>query len=324
MARWYESNLYNVTHKVELGANENTPDASARTVGGSTPRIEFSNTLDSERQADTIYHEYTHSVSYKLHGSFIGSSGQAAALEEGMADYFAQTLIGDQHHRLTSGSRNLLNDKRYPDDYSTSNSEHTNGLIPGGAAWHLRIDLGATMANAIVFAALEMDSPRADTFEEFFDNVLLADDDLYGNGYWAWLGCGYGWGDTSPHAGEIWEAFSENHGMPSSLLAADPDCSSSKPVAGVAAAADAVEGVYPNPFNSSVSLRYRVDELGKVGVEVYSITGQLVRHLASEEVAVPGIYSVSWDGRSDGGAVKHRLEEEQGARSSEAPTGSSK
>ena len=161
--------------------------------------------------------------------------------------------------------------------------------------------MGATKANAIVFAALEMDSPRANTFEEFFDNVLLADDDLYGNGTWNWPGCGHGWGDKSPHAGEIWEAFSDNHGMPSSLLDEDPDCPSSKPVASVAAA-DTVEGAYPNPFNSSVSLRYRVDEPGRVQVAIYSITGQLVRRLSSQERAVPGLYSVTWDGLSDGGA----------------------
>ena len=111
MARWYESNLYNVTHNVKLVANADTPGASAWAIPGSTPKIEFSDAFDSEQQADIIYHEYAHSVSYKLHGSFIGSSGQAAALEEGMADYFAQTLIGHHRHRLsvTGSYRELKN-----------------------------------------------------------------------------------------------------------------------------------------------------------------------------------------------------------------------
>ena len=101
-------------------------------------------------------------------------------------------------------------------------------------------------------------------------------------------------------AGEIWKAFDDNHGMPSSLLDEDPDCPSSKPQA-QGAAADAVEGAYPNPFNSSVHLRYHLDEPGRVEVAVYSTTGQLIRRLSSHEQAQPGSYLVVWDGQSDGG-----------------------
>ena len=42
---------------------------------------------------------------------------------------------------------------------------------------------------------------------------------------------------------------------------------------------------------------------GRIHVAVYSIAGQIVRRLSSEEVAVPGFYSVTWDGQSDGGAA---------------------
>ena len=143
---------------------------------------------------------------------------------------------------------------------------------------------------------MEMDS----TFQRFYDNVLLADDDLYGNGRWTWRSCSQG-GDKSPHAGEIWEAFSDNHGMPSFKLKEDPDCPSSRPKA-QQAAVETAEGAYPNPFNSSVNLRYHLNEPGRVDVAVYSITGQLVRRLLSEDNAQPGSYSVAWDGLSDGGA----------------------
>ena len=183
---------------------------------------------------------------------------------------------------------------------NNTTSSHQRGLTAAGAAWDLREDIGATKTDRIIFAAMEMDSPRANTFEEFYDNVLLADDDLYGNGTWNWQGCSQG-GDKSPHAGEIWEAFDDNHGMPSSLLDEDPDCPSSKPQA-QGAAAEAVEGAYPNPFNSSVIVRYRLDEPGRVDVAIYSITGQLVRRLSSHEQAQPGSYLVAWDGQSDGGA----------------------
>ena len=171
-------------------------------------------------------------------------------------------------------------------------------MIPAGSAWDLRIDIGASKTDQIVFAALEMDSPRATTFQRFFDNVLLADDDLYGNGRWTWDGCDNG-GDKSPHAGEIWEAFSVNHGMPSGLLDEDPDCSSSKPSAQLV---ESDEGAYPNPFNSSVQIRYHLKEAGAVKIAIYSITGQRIRQLSADNRAQPGEYRLTWDGRSDEGA----------------------
>ena len=67
------------------------------------------------------------------------------------------------------------------------------------------------------------------------------------------------------------------------------------------AADAAIEGAYPNPFNSSVNLRYHLKESGQVEVAIYSITGQLVRRLVSENKARPGAYSVTWDGFSDRG-----------------------
>ncbi len=269
--------------------------------GGSSPDLVFSDRFNGEQQADVIYHEYTHAVIYKLHDRNVGSSGQGAALGEAVAFYFPQSFLDDP--RQESGTPDeydlLFNLRKYPRDYNNTTSAHQRGLIAAGAAWDLRADIGATKTDKIIFAAMEMDSPRANTFEEFYDNVLLADDDLYGNGTWNWQGCSQG-GDKSPHAGEIWKAFDDNHGMPSSLLDEDPDCPSSKPQA-QGAAADAVEGAYPNPFNSSVHLRYHLDEPGRVEVAVYSTTGQLIRRLSSHEQAQPGSYLVVWDGQSDGG-----------------------
>lgn len=133
---------------------------------------------------------------------------------------------------------------------------------------------------------MEMTGPRSNTYKRFYDNVLLADDYLYGNGTWTWENCEDG-GDKSPHAGEIWEVFYDRHRMPSSLLGSeDPDCSSSKRTA---VQAEAVQEAYPNPFNSSVNVRYNLSEPGAVEVAIYSVTGQLVRRLVSEESALPGL-----------------------------------
>lgn len=299
IARWYDDNLHNVTYKLELEANGTCTNCSAKiSLDGS--HVTFSDAVGSERQADIIYHEYAHSVSHDLHGSYIGSTGQAGALEEGMADYFAQTLIGDSYHALTSSGRDLDNLKTYPDDYdSTGNSIYTNGLIPAGSAWDLRTDIGAAKTDSIIFAALEMDSPRANTFEELFDNVLLADDDIYGNGYFFFDSCGYPAEDLSPHTYDIWDAF-DGHGMPSSLLSEDPSCPE-KPAGGGSVSAQTAEGAHPNPFNPSVTLRYRVPEPGSVTVVIYSVAGQVVRELSSEQVPVPGYYVASWDGTASSG-----------------------
>ena len=161
----------------------------------------------------------------------------------------------------------------------------------------MRLDIGQSKTDEIIFAAFEMNAPKSNTFQRFFDNVLLADDDLYGNGRWNWDGCDNG-GDKSPHAGQIWEAFSVNHGMPSGLLDEDPDCPSSKAQAPTASAASNNDGAYPNPFNSSVQLRYSLEETGPVDVSVYSITGQRVRRLLSSDHVRAGSYAITWDGRS--------------------------
>ncbi len=60
---------------------------------------------------------------------------------------------------------------------------------------------------------------------------------------------------------------------------------------------------YPNPFNPSTTIMYRVAEQARIVIEVYSSLGQLVRKLVDEEKD-PGVYSVIWDGRNrDGVAV---------------------
>ena len=62
------------------------------------------------------------------------------------------------------------------------------------------------------------------------------------------------------------------------------------------------EGAYPNPFNSSVQIRYHLKEAGPVKIAIYSITGQRIRQLSADNRAQPGEYRLTWDGRSDEGA----------------------
>jgi hypothetical protein len=58
---------------------------------------------------------------------------------------------------------------------------------------------------------------------------------------------------------------------------------------------------YPNPFNPSTTIEFAMPEAGTVILRVYSITGQLVRTLASGSYA-SGKYSLAWDAKDGSGS----------------------
>ena len=58
---------------------------------------------------------------------------------------------------------------------------------------------------------------------------------------------------------------------------------------------------YPNPFNSSTQIPYRVSAPGPVRLVIYNVLGQPVRTLV-DEIQAAGAYQVSWDGRNHRGA----------------------
>ncbi len=57
---------------------------------------------------------------------------------------------------------------------------------------------------------------------------------------------------------------------------------------------------YPNPFNPETSIRYDLPAATQVTIQLYNLTGQLVRTLVSGELAA-GVHVVRWDGRDDHG-----------------------
>ena len=59
---------------------------------------------------------------------------------------------------------------------------------------------------------------------------------------------------------------------------------------------------YPNPFNPSAEIRYDLPEKGHTVLEVYSLTGQLVRRLVDDLIGA-GRHAIEWDGRDDRGRV---------------------
>ena len=52
---------------------------------------------------------------------------------------------------------------------------------------------------------------------------------------------------------------------------------------------------YPNPFNSSTTIRYRIEEPGRVRLEIFDVQGKKVKTLAHGYTGL-GVYQVEWDG----------------------------
>ena len=57
---------------------------------------------------------------------------------------------------------------------------------------------------------------------------------------------------------------------------------------------------FPNPFSARTEIRYDLRQAGRVEVEIFSITGQLVRRLDLSQQP-PGNHVVIWDGLDQGG-----------------------
>ena len=64
--------------------------------------------------------------------------------------------------------------------------------------------------------------------------------------------------------------------------------------------ASSLESNYPNPFNSSTQIPYRVSAPGPVRLVIYNVLGQPVRTLV-DGVQAAGAYQISWDGRDHSG-----------------------
>ena len=57
---------------------------------------------------------------------------------------------------------------------------------------------------------------------------------------------------------------------------------------------------YPNPFNSSTTIRYRIEEPGRVRLEIFDVQGKKVKTLAHGYTGL-GVYQVEWDGADASG-----------------------
>lgn len=151
-----------------------------------------------------IYHEYAHNVLFRARGGWIGPPGgftDGAALNEGLADYYACSF--KNHYRFCYASYRRLDEKlKYwspGPPYDNYHESHSRGRIIGGACWDLRNDIGQNNVDDLVYDVVDNYSIYGDTFEDFIDDILTADDDdanIY-NG--------------TPNHEEIFDAFNDDH-----------------------------------------------------------------------------------------------------------------
>jgi Zn-dependent metalloprotease len=141
------------------------------------------------RDADVLYHEYTHAVIDRITELGVVEHDLGRAMGEAYADYFACTLfsdpdMGEWSVNSQSGMRNLNNNHRFPNDIyhpgTGAPEEHYTGLIWGGALWSLREAVGQQAADPIVFTSLYF-LPKAGNanFQIGLTALLQADESLF-------------------------------------------------------------------------------------------------------------------------------------------------
>ena len=57
---------------------------------------------------------------------------------------------------------------------------------------------------------------------------------------------------------------------------------------------------FPNPFSSSTTIGFEIEEAKKVNVTIYDLAGNQVKSLVNQNYPA-GKYSMNWDGTNDSG-----------------------
>jgi Zn-dependent metalloprotease len=142
------------------------------------------------RDADVIYHEYTHAVIDRITDLGRWPNDFGTALNEAYADYFSSTITGDPVEGefasgRATGLRALSATNRFPQqvDHPTLGlpESHYTGIIWGASCWDLRTRLGADVADRLLFEALPfMPADGSADFPIALAAVLQADASVYG------------------------------------------------------------------------------------------------------------------------------------------------
>jgi len=101
-----------------------------------------------------------------------------------------------------------------------------------------------------------------------------------------------------PFAWDVWREYSFFGDPTVSLQAYAVGVRDSVPVGEAVAAC--VVGCYPNPFNPSVDIKFRLSEPGTVSLRIYDVAGRMVRSLPEKQLDC-GRHTVRWDGSDENG-----------------------
>ncbi len=133
---------------------------------------------DFVQHADVVYHEYGHGITdYQYR-----PSAPSGAMHEGFSDFYAATITNDS--RIGEGvmtPRDLDNNMRSPEDLR--GESHHDGMIIGGALWHMRENLGdVPLAESLFhFARYGLpgspSQPNPQNFLDYLLEVYVVDDD---------------------------------------------------------------------------------------------------------------------------------------------------
>ena len=235
---------------------------------------------NAAKAEDAISHEYTHAFIFRLYGGRLievnddSMHTQAAAMDEGMADYFTAAKTGDTHigeYTPISPQREVNNSGSV---YTFSNWDniyppHGRGLILAGALWDLRTSSSLEAAwgypadfveevDRLALGALRW-SPQPENFTEYYNQLISVNS--YARG---------GSGEAV-----IKDVFC-NRGWPAI------GCSSGKGHPFVAREITAIEldlNAYPNPASANASIEFTLPHEEDVLLDVYNVRGQRVRQL---------------------------------------------
>jgi hypothetical protein len=148
---------------------------------------------DVARCQDILYHEVTHAVIYGFGVLPTGPHREAAALHEGLADYFSCALTGDPvvgewlYLTFPNGCTRL-DQPAPPWDYDhfdqvgfgggLVSSAWGNGMILSSGLWDLRQGIGASADSLVLESLAEL--PTTPIWSQFANAVLQADQDHHG------------------------------------------------------------------------------------------------------------------------------------------------
>jgi len=58
---------------------------------------------------------------------------------------------------------------------------------------------------------------------------------------------------------------------------------------------------YPNPFNSNTVILYTLSETRAVSLQIFTVSGQLIRNLVRDQIQASGMHQIIWDSKDDKG-----------------------